>query len=873
MKTGTITTDHLVLAGVAPVRDGKIVQLQTDIAKECSVEAGAVLGACHALAEVAGRTVGDPIETAALRGCGWKYDAARSMATPKTDSPRTPVSCRGMRVTVLHRYAFSSKLQRMSVVARVKADGRSEEVWVLTKGSPEAVQALLGPGETPGGYEAAFGGLSIEGMRVLGMGYRRLDDAQAEQAIEAAAGRASALPREDCERGLSSAGLVAFECPVRRDSNMVIQNLRNGAHKVIMATGDNALTGLHVARATCITGKDASKARILVQDADGLGWVPAASTVASAEGAEAARAERIAYRADEMVSLSESGLDLCMTGPSFRAAVAADEATLAHVQHVKVYARMAPEDKETVLRSMREHGLHTLMCGDGANDVGALKQAHVGVALLSGFAGANTTKAGEKALEDMTPEEHKAKALEIQTKAKERAIKARIEAEKDKKELQEMQKVVYEAELKKETDKGNAWAAVTAMKTATQHIMAEQKRRIAERRAKYGGGLAGQAAMLTEDAEGEVPMVKLGDASVAAPFTSKLPSITSTVDIVRQGRCTLVSSVQMQQVLALNCLITAYSLSALYLDGVRSSEAMMIGSGMLLMVASIAFSYARPVQKLSPVKPLQSVFHPANFLSIVGQLAIHLYVMVWAIQLSKSYVPDEVAEMSDVKIMTAAELRREEQEAERLKQAAADDAGNVPLLTPFKPSLLSTVVFLVETAQQVAVMFVNYKGRPFMVASTENWPMMYSLAGCAAGTLVCAFEVIPWLNTKLDLYPMPDIAFKQKIIFMIVLSIGGSLLWDRLCMALFAPRLLWAGYYDAYMALPTAEQGIKFMGKLLLYGGGGAIVLGSGMTLPAMGLYWWWRSKQQRAEQQRVAQRMGAAAAGGAARGGAARRS
>ena len=151
--------------------------------------------------------------------------------------------------------------------------------------------------------------------------------------------------------------------------------------------------------------------------------------------------------------------------------------------------------------------------------------------------------------------------------------------------------------------------------------------------------------------------------------------------------------------------------------------------------------------------------------------------------------------------------------------------------------------------------------------------MMYSLAGCAAGTLGCAFEVIPWLNTKLDLYPMPDIAFKQKIIFMIVLSIGGSLLWDRLCMALFAPRLLWAGYYDAYMALPTAEQGIKFMGKLLLYGGGGAIVLGSGMTLPAMGLYWWWRSKQQRAEQQRVAQRMGAAAAGGAARGGAARRS
>ena len=214
----------------------------------------------------------------------------------------------------------------------------------------------------------------------------------------------------------------------------------------------------------------------------------------------------------------------------------------------------------------------------------------------------------------------------------------------------------------------------------------------------------------------------LGDASIASPFTSRGESLHCVVDVIRQGRCTLVTSLQMYKILGVNCLVSAYVLSALYVYGVKQGDTQLTCSGLLVALCFLFLSYAKPATTLSHERPVSRVFCVSVLSSILLQFGVHLCSLVLGLSIAAPLV-----EWNDPRLHA--------------------DAS-------FTPNALNTLMFLLATCMQVTTFVANYKGRPFMESFREHKLLARCAYASYAFVLITLLELWPAMNTWLELVPL-----------------------------------------------------------------------------------------------------------------------
>lgn len=133
------------------------------------------------------------------------------------------------------------------------------------------------------------------------------------------------LPDRADDLSLQLAGLVGFADPLRQSVPAAVSECRSAGVRVVMITGDYPRT-------------------------------------AQAIAAQAGLEDRICLTGAELDSLD-------------------DAAFAARVRDVTVFARISPRQKLRIVNALKENGEVVAMTGDGVNDAGALKSAHIGIAM------------------------------------------------------------------------------------------------------------------------------------------------------------------------------------------------------------------------------------------------------------------------------------------------------------------------------------------------------------------------------------------------------------------------------------------------------------------------------------------------------------
>jgi Ca2+-transporting ATPase len=279
-----------------------------------------------------------------------------------------------------------------------------ERNLVFVKGAPEKLMELCIEcrADAWAGVHKVAEQFAREGLRVLGMAYKKIPAEQTD------------ITMADLQSGLLFAGLQGMIDPPRPEAVEAVAGCKEAGIRVVMITGDHAVTALAIARKLGIASEEEPVEDLAAKPVDSLTDDEMLSLFEEVVGALAVRSGLVQRQPESVTGMhvqAMSNLEFLemvkgllatfvkRAGPegavrnvlSGREIETMSDADLYHlVQKVSVYARVSPQHKLRITQQLLKHGEIVAMTGDGVNDAPALKAAHIGVAM--GMTGTDVAK-------------------------------------------------------------------------------------------------------------------------------------------------------------------------------------------------------------------------------------------------------------------------------------------------------------------------------------------------------------------------------------------------------------------------------------------------------------------------------------------------
>uniref|UniRef100_A0A6Q2XFC3 Cation-transporting ATPase n=1 Tax=Esox lucius TaxID=8010 RepID=A0A6Q2XFC3_ESOLU len=386
-KTGTLTEDGLDLWGVQRVENATFHLPEENAYKESLVKSQfvACMATCHSLTKIDGQLSGDPLDLKMFEATGWILEEAteeetslhnRIMPTvvrpPKQLMPPEALMSpeqdmelyqlpSAYEIGIVRQFPFSSALQRMCVVTRLLGEKRMD---AYLKGAPEVVASLCKKDTVPEDFAEVLEDYTKQGFRVIALAHRRLESKLTWHKVQG-------VNRDHIEANMEFLGLIMMQNKLKPETPGVLQELCRAHIRTVMVTGDNMLTAISVAR-DC--GMIPPQDRVIIADA----LPPRDGQAAKITWHYADNPSKHAGKAQ----LLEDQYHFAMSGNSFAVITEHFQDLLPKlVLRGTVFARMAPDQKTQLVEALQSVDYFVGMCGDGANDCGALKRAHGGISL------------------------------------------------------------------------------------------------------------------------------------------------------------------------------------------------------------------------------------------------------------------------------------------------------------------------------------------------------------------------------------------------------------------------------------------------------------------------------------------------------------